>query len=860
MISSKYQKHSSKSKNIFSFFIFVLTFCILIFGFWISPAFAQDDSKETESLFVAQKAFDDGFYDVALSLLERFLKNYPVSSKSPEVNLLIGQCYFHQHRFLEALKKFEEVLDQSGAKNIKDAVFCWIAEVHFRGNNFLRAASYYKMIIDEFPNSSYTPSAYYSLGWCLFQEEKFKEALENFKILEEKFPQQPQAQESLFKIIECLYNLKDYAALKERVKSYIKIYSHPKKDSPSYTFKQGAEDSSKLPYLYFYLAESDYYLNNFDQALGGYNKVILNTNDPKIEMLSKLGLGWASLKLKRYQQAGDTFFSISTELLDKRSIDVLYLGKAILYFETNRFLEAKNIYDELLNLTTDPLTLIQAYLGKADALYNLGEYKETINTYRAVADKIYSNKSVPAEIIDKLHYGLAWAYLKEGEFREAIEEFQKIVRHSEDKIFKISALCQIGDAYQDSGDYAKAQETYDSILKDYPDSLYNDYVQYQLGLTMLKLLNYEGAIMGFLNFKRNFPDSKLLDDATYALGLAYFQKQDYNSSKKIFRQFQEEFKDSNLSSEAMYLLGTSLYNLGEFNQAVEVFKNIVRLYSQNPELVQKAEYEIADAYYQMGNEKEAMSRFNMLRAKYPDSNLTAEIIWWLGEYYYRRNDLNLAVRYLSCLIRDFPNSSLIPDTYYALGSIYTQDSKYSEAISNFQKVIEIGKSDLAGQAAIAIADIYARQEKFDLAIDTYKDKVKEYSNLAYLIYPKLGDIFLKLTKYDEALEFYYKSLDLVPVRELAEMHFKIAEIRQTQGKIREAIEEYLKIPYLYSENKDLAVKAFLRVAKVYEEEEKFKEAINIYKKVITMDVPEARYAQERVEIIQSGCKELKSKK
>jgi TolA-binding protein len=367
---------------------------------------------------------------------------------------------------------------------------------------------------------------------------------------------------------------------------------------------------------------------------------------------------------------------------------------------------------------------------------------------------------------------------------------------------------------------------------------------------MLKLSNYEGAVLSFLNFKRNFSNSKLLDDATYALGLAYFQKQDYNSSREIFRKFVEEFKDSNLAPEAMYLLGTSLYNLGEFNQAIEVFKNIVRLYSENSELVQKAEYEIADAYYQMGNEKEAMSRFNMLRAKYPDSNLTAEIMWWLGEYYYRQNDLNLALRYFSSLIRDFPNSNLIPDTYYALGSIYTQDSKYSEAISNFQKVIEIGKSDLAGQAAIAIADIYVRQEKFDLAIDTYKDKVKEYPNLTHLIYPKLGDIFFKLTKYDEALEFYYKSLDLVPVREMAEIHFKIAETQQTQGKIREAIEEYLKVPYLYSENKDLGVKAFLRVAKVYEEEEKFKEAINIYKKVITMEVPEAKYAQERIDALE----------
>ena len=50
---------------------------------------------------------------------------------------------------------------------------------------------------------------------------------------------------------------------------------------------------------------------------------------------------------------------------------VLLLGRAILMMETGGVNEAKNIYDDLLKTTTDPLVLIHAYLGKADALYNL---------------------------------------------------------------------------------------------------------------------------------------------------------------------------------------------------------------------------------------------------------------------------------------------------------------------------------------------------------------------------------------------------------------------------------------------------------------------------------------------------------
>ncbi len=824
-------------KIIFIIFLAVIAPCALR----LAPCalFAQDTNKEEEALFVAKKAFEDGFYEVSIGLLGRFQKNYPASDKLPEVSLLIGQCYFHQNKFLDALAKFEELLNQAAAKNIKDEILYWIGEVHFRGNAFSKASQYYQMVVDEFPKSSYAAVSYYSLGWCLFQEEKYNPALDYFKIVEGKFPKEPQAQDSSFKIIECLYNLKDYSGTKDKIELYLKIY--PK-------------DTIHIPYLYFYLAEANYYLSNFTQAIDVYSKVLANSNDDKIRVLSKLGIGWSYLKLKKYPEAEGAFLELKPDGLEKRTLDILLLGKAILCFESNRFTEAKDIYAELLNTTSDPAVLIQAYLGKADALYNLAQYPEAIGVYKEALDKITALAAASGEVTDKLHYGLAWAYLKESEFKPAIDEFQKLIKHTEDKIIKVSALCQIGDAYQDSGDYSKAQETYDSILKDYPDSLYTDYIQYQLGLVLLKASNFDGAIMSFLSLKKNFPDSKLLDDATYALGLAYFQKEDYASSKEILEKFQGEFKDSSLRPQGAYLLGTSLYNLGKFAQGIEVFKDIIRMYSHDSEIVQKAEYEIADCFYQMGDEKEAMERFKTLRSKYPDSKLTAEVIWWLGQYYYRLNDFVLARRYFSSLIRDFPQSNLVASCYYALGSTYAEEAQYQEAIDNFKKVVELGNSDLAGTASIAMADVYAREEKFDLALQIYNQVAGEYSNLAHLIYPKAADIYCKINNYAQAIDLYRKSLEVVPLRQMADIQFRLAETEKLGGQTQAAIEDYLKVAYLYSENQALAIKSLLRIAAIYEEKENFPEAVNIYKRIISMNVEEAKYAQERIDWIKTNIK------
>lgn len=256
----------------------------------------------------------------------------------------------------------------------------------------------------------------------------------------------------------------------------------------------------------------------------------------------------------------------------------------------------------------------------------------------------------------------------------------------------------------------------------------------------------------------------------------------------------------------------------------------------------------------MGNEKEAMNRFKALRSKYPDSMLTAEIIWWLGEYYYRRNDFNLARRYFSSLIQDFPKSNLVADAYYALGSSYAQESKLDEAIENFKKVYESGRSDLAAQAAIAIADIYVRKESPDSALKAYRDIIRDYPHLANLIYPKMADLIFKTGNYEEALDFYRKSLDIVPIKEMPQIQFKIAEILEMHGKPEEAIEEYLKVAYLYSENNDLAVKALLRVADIYEGRENYKEAVNVYRRVTALNVEESKYAKERIDWIKTNIK------
>ena len=820
---------------------FSILICVLSI---VSAGLAYEDPKETELLFMAKKAYEDGFYEVSLGMLERFQKDYKDSAKTVQATILSGECYFYQGRYLEALNIFETLVDNPQAVKFNDAIYFWMGEVHFKGNNFQKSVEFYQKLIDNFPQSSYIPAAYYSLGWSFSQLGKFDQALQTFNSLMEKFPHEPQSKDAAFKLIECLYNLKKYSELTVKIKPILKLY---------------VNDALRLPYLYFYLAESEYYLDNLNEAAKDYFKSAQAFKEPKVQALAKLGLGWSYLKLAKYKEAEEVFAEIKPDSLDKKSLDTLWLGQAVLMSVTNRVYEAKKIYEQLISLSTDPLILVQSYLGKADAHYNLAEYAQAVKVYQEGLERIDRSGligSLPTELIDKLRYNLGLAYIKQGQINASIDIFNSITEKDNNQSRSINLFFQIGQAYQDANELLKAEEIYAKIIKLYPDSSVVDYAQYQLSSLQIKRLDYNAAVVSLKTMLKKYPQSKFYPDTMYTLGMAYFQQADYARSLEIFTKFQNEFKDSPLRGEALYMLGTTLISLKKTSDALSIFRDILKLDNLDLDLLQKVEYEIADCYYKLGQENEAVSRFKLLRTKYPNSKLTPDIMWWLGQYYYRSNDLNLARRYLGSLVQDFPESELIADAFYALGLIFSDERKFESAINNFTMAIKFGKANLKAQAVVALTEIFSQEGKPQEALVRYNQIVKDNPELGKILFPWIAQAYYKVGNYTEAKIFYYKSLEVVAPDQVADMQFNLAEVLEANSEFEAAIKQYLLVAELSAQAPQLFVRSLLRVAKLYEDQENFKEALKIYKRIIDKmpSVSEAGYIQERIDWIRGNLK------
>ncbi len=804
----------------------------------IQPAFSQAQASNEQELFlVAEKAFEDGFYDVAIRYIEQLMQQFPQTDKRVQAQILLGQCYFFKTQYLKAYDIFQGL---TGINEFNDVVLFWLGETNLKGSDYIQAEKQYKQLIDLYPDSAYVPQAYYSLGWTYFEQGKYADAKSIFLKLLQNFPLHQLAEDAAFKVAESEYNAHNYENAIEYFQQF--VLKFPK--------------SSRHAECYFFIAESNYYLNNTPEAITYYAKAADLSYDNKLTLMSKVSLGWSYLKLTKYALAKQ-YFDEAQKLAEEKGIttDDVFLGQANLYSETGEYDKALDAYTHLIENFPNSNRLADAYLGRANIYYQQKDYTHAVRDYRVVIDK-YSDDKSKQDVVEKSYFGLAWTYLKAGQPDLSIETFKTIKDRSDNKTVKISALVQIGDAYQDLNQFDKALDVYDQILGDYPESPYTDYVQYHQGITLLKMDKIEAATLSFQSLQTNFPQSKYLNDVNYYLAVAYFNKNDWTQARKKIGEFiKNAIPPNELLAEANYILGLSSYNLNDFAFAAEVFQKILKNFPEEPAVIRNAELNLAKCYYKSNKLDEAKNSLKLIALKYPDSEIAQEALILLGDYFLEEGNYESAINYYKELVSKFPNSDKRFIAYYEMGEAYQAQKDYTSAIHSLQQVDTDKDPELTVKAKLAIAEIFSKELNSQSSIDTYQSIINTSPAYKRDALVKLADVYLSMKNNDKAIETLQKALAADPGSSettAPKIQFLMADTYETMNNKEKALENYLKVSYLYPDDKEWVIKSYLRAAKISEDQEKWDEAKTMYQKAVDLNLDESKFAQERLDWIEQN--------
>ena len=251
----------------------------------------------------------------------------------------------------------------------------------------------------------------------------------------------------------------------------------------------------------------------------------------------------------------------------------------------------------------------------------------------------------------------AVAFFDRKDYDRARREFKKLVKAYRESREAAEGQYYLGRCYEEDGDYYRAFLDYRKTVQVYPSSKRFDEVlerEYQLG-------NY------FLSGKKR----KLF--GTAALVPAR------DKAIEIFQAIVDDGPFSEYGQLAQYKLGLSHAALGNYEEAVSAFEQVITRYPDSP-LVDDARFQIAQASlkgtfrpgYDQSPTDLAMRELQAFLQEYPESELSSEATqrlkelqerraaheYQVAQFYERRHRPESARVYYETIVQTYPQSAL----------------------------------------------------------------------------------------------------------------------------------------------------------------------------------------------------------
>ncbi|MDP2923308.1 MAG: tetratricopeptide repeat protein [Candidatus Omnitrophota bacterium] len=809
----------------------VIILSLLIIFFCQLSSFAAN--KEEEKFFIASKAFSDGFYEASLSLFKRFIEEFPQSKNGSVAKLYIAKCYYFKEDYSHALGILNEIVNKKEAQEVLDEVCYWLAEGYCKGKSFRDSLAFCDRIIEKYPSSKFIWQAHYLAAIDSQELNQEDRSQDLFKKIISQCKDDKIIEGAYLKLLDYFFRKKNYAQLISLGQEYLKKY--PK--------------SNLAAKVYFYLGESFYAEKELEEAVKNYSRALELNNDSSFSDLIYQGLALAFIEKQDNTQAKKNIGAIKDEELRLYSQGVYCL-------KVKDYAQALENFDALLNKFTQGKFFANTSLNRADALYEMGRLNDSLSVYIYIIDNIKGMQY--SDIRDKAHYGLAWCYLKNGEFKKAIDEFKNTLKYTDNNIVKISSQIQIADAYQEAGNYNQALDLYNEILKNNPNTVYDDYIQFQIGIVFLKAKRLEEALFALRNLQKNFPSSKLIPQAQYYLAVGYFSAEAYREAEDLLDDFIVKFAQSELMPRVYYLYGKCFYNEKNYSKALEIFKGIIGKFNDR-EIEELVYIDIGNCYLSLSSFDNAKKTWEEFLNKFNKSQYAGSVALYLGGLYENEKNYIEAERYYKNVTESYKDSVWAKEAILSLGHLYLFKGDIDKAQETLQKLAQMD-TPLSLKAKFYLAKIYTQKNLNADAIKIYDELIGSESTVSKIAILEKAYLLKENGEYPEAVILFKKAL--TAGMDSPKLRFSLAFALEKVNQNKEAIEEYFKAIYTFSQEKDLSdkdssdykIKAYFRIAKIYEKEKKIEAAREIYKKIVGFDSEESKIAKARLEELGKAAK------
>lgn len=513
---------------------------------------------------------------------------------------------------------------------------------------------------------------------------------------------------------------------------------------------------------------------------------------------AKYYIGFMAYEGDDYDKANEYFEQVNDQ---ERYKEKLSYYQADLHFKLGKFEEAiKLAKAQLSKSDDDEVSELSKIIG--ESYFNLEQYADAIPYLTA-----YKGKKGERDRVGKWsntdYYQLGYAYYKQGDFENAVSEFNKIIG-GKNSIAQ-NAYYHLGESYINLG---KKQEALNAF-KNASEMDFNLKIQEDAWLNYAKISyeignSYQSAPQVLASYLDKYPNTSYKEEVETLLIDSYITSKNYTEALKLL-EGKRSFENKVAYQKVAFYRGLELYNENKFKEASELFNGSLKE-QQDQRFTARATFWKAETDYNLTNYDDALISFKQFQQQ-NEAASTPEfenLDYNLAYTYFKLKNYEQATNYFNQFISNKKDDKVrLNDAYLRLGDGHFVSSQYNSAIAAYKNAIKLNEieSDYAFfQKAISTG--YAGDSS---------GKIKELNNFISE-YPKsklrddamfeLGNSYVKANDTDKAMQIYdrlaseYRMSSFVPKGLLRQglVYYNASQNEQALVKFKKVANDYAGTP------------------------------------------------------------------
>lgn len=582
--------------------------------------------------YMAQIEFARGDYDDAMSHAHSLLERRPVAELAPEMQRIMGLGNFKKGEDVLARNWLETYITNAGGAASADARYA-LAVIDYREGRTQEAEEAFSMLADvegDLGQSSYlylgqiaasrgdndqaalafdkavrmnvdpavSETALYNYITSRLQGGNIPfaptvEMLENFLDL---YPDSQYAAEVQESLATAYYNERDYRRALASIEAIRRPSASVEKARQKVQFELGVEEMAQG-----HGAEAGKYL-----APAAASK-----SDPALALDASLWLGDALYAQGKYKEAEEAYRRCTASMPEgyNRSLALYDLGYTL--YQREKWGEAARYLGEAIDSKTLPVPLRDdATVRRADCFYYTGDYRRATELYtRAIKDG--------ASAADYATLRRAVMYGHAGDIDHKLHELDEVARKWPDSKWVADAMLEKGETLAALGQTDRAAEVFERLNQLYPSTPQNRQGMLDMGIAYMRSDRAAEAGEAYRNVIANWPTSQ-------EAALAHEDLRRLSAAQGTLAEYAEFLKSvpgaPQLNADQMESMAFEAAEqaLADNPGALQGLVGYIAQYPDGPNLAQ-ALFDLADAEYTLGQNKQALQHIDMLLERRADA-------------------------------------------------------------------------------------------------------------------------------------------------------------------------------------------------------------------------------------------------